>query len=811
MPSDVLTHLQDQDAPWRQNLSGVADAWLLGERSIDWWTGQAPLAGECPGLGDDGTLTALPLPNLATCTRQDLLDYFDNGWTLTEVLFSALQGEEAFYRPPYHHLRHPLIFYYAHPAVLYVNKLRVAGLMAGPLNEYFEQVFETGVDEMSWDDMSKNTMVWPSVLDVHAYRKLVYATVRQIIETHPDLAPGHAPITRSSPLWAVVMGFEHERIHLETSSVLIRELPVTLLRRPAQWPSYHPTANPEVNAAHPPQAGRDFPVNEWLPVAEGTAIIGKERSWPSYGWDNEYGRQERRVAPFHASRYLISNGEFHAFVQAGGYRERRYWSDEGWSWRRFRNLKWPVFWVPDGPAGLHQYKLRAIFDVIDMPWSWPVDVTYHEAKAYCAWRREQDGDDRPYRLLTEAEHHRLRNASEQLPATPDQDPAMVASGRAMAARFGRNLALAWGSESPVDALLPASTGFHDVCGNVWQWCEDHFHPLPGMQVDPLYDDFSTPCFDGKHQLILGGSFVSAGDEASLFARFHFRPHFTQHAGFRMVVSADGQSMGDPVLLTDAAHAGNVYESEQVLNEYLLLHYGSAGDQMPYAFGPQAATEFPARCARLLLDTAAELGLDRQKALDVGCAVGRSTFELARDFGEVIGVDLSAAFIQAGQRLQRDGILDYWRKEEGDLGERVQASIDPAIDRSRVTFRQADACSLPAEYVGFDAVLAANLICRLPSPKAFLGRLAGPRGLVRPGGLLVLMTPFTWLEQFTPKEVWLGGYEKDGEAVWSQAGLTAVLEADFELLKSVDLPLVIREHARKYQYIVSLATVWRRKG
>lgn len=52
-------------------------------------------------------------------------------------------GEEPFYRPPYHNLRHPLIFYYAHPAVLYVNKLRVAGVLTQPINPYFETIFET--------------------------------------------------------------------------------------------------------------------------------------------------------------------------------------------------------------------------------------------------------------------------------------------------------------------------------------------------------------------------------------------------------------------------------------------------------------------------------------------------------------------------------------------------------------------------------------------------------------------------------------------------------------------------------------------
>jgi putative 4-mercaptohistidine N1-methyltranferase len=198
------------------------------------------------------------------------------------------------------------------------------------------------------------------------------------------------------------------------------------------------------------------------------------------------------------------------------------------------------------------------------------------------------------------------------------------------------------------------------------------------------------------------------------------------------------------------------------------------------------------------------------ALDVGCAVGRSTFELARHFDAVTGVDLSAAFIEAAKELKQSGTRPYFRRDEGDLGAQLTATIDPAIDRSRLTFRQADACSLPVEYVDFDAVLMANLICRLPSAKGLLGRLAGPRGLVRPGGLLVMTTPFTWMEQFTPREAWLGGVIRDGQPLWSADALKTLLAPDFELLENHDMPCVIREHARKFQYIVPLATIWRRR-
>jgi len=61
--------------------------------------------------------------------------------------------------PPIHGLRHPQIFYYGHTACLYINKLRVSGVLKGPVNAYFESIFEVGVDEMLWDDMHKNDMV----------------------------------------------------------------------------------------------------------------------------------------------------------------------------------------------------------------------------------------------------------------------------------------------------------------------------------------------------------------------------------------------------------------------------------------------------------------------------------------------------------------------------------------------------------------------------------------------------------------------------------------------------------------------------
>ncbi|MGZ3749305.1 MAG: hypothetical protein ACXVCD_18355, partial [Pseudobdellovibrionaceae bacterium] len=93
----------------------MSQDWLIGLRPDKWWTGKKPLRGICPGVDEDGFYHSLSQLNFKNANRQDVLNYFDNTWTMTEVLFSGLQGEEAFTRPPIHQLRHPLVFYYGHP------------------------------------------------------------------------------------------------------------------------------------------------------------------------------------------------------------------------------------------------------------------------------------------------------------------------------------------------------------------------------------------------------------------------------------------------------------------------------------------------------------------------------------------------------------------------------------------------------------------------------------------------------------------------------------------------------------------------
>ncbi|WAR15418.1 hypothetical protein MAR_005523 [Mya arenaria] len=150
------------------------------------------------------------------------------------------------------------------------------------------------------------------------------------------------------------------------------------------------------------------------------------------------------------------------FIEAGGYNRSELWTEEGWRWRNFRQANHPMFWVcgsgckgdsgsdlasyshcyvmpePYGNQSADlKYKYRAMFDVIDMPWVWPVDVNFHEARAFCAWK----GPD--FRLLAEAEHNVIRGNQE---ATN----AVTVNGAMFTKRNNFNHNLKFGSSSVGD-------------------------------------------------------------------------------------------------------------------------------------------------------------------------------------------------------------------------------------------------------------------------------------------------------------------------------------------------------------------------
>lgn len=414
-------------------------------------------------------------------TRARILDYFHRTFDRYEQLFEVLTCDAAYYEKPIA-LRHPLIFYFGHTATFFINKLMLVGLVRQRINPRFESMFAIGVDEMSWDDLNDAHYDWPSVAEVRAYRRQVRATLDEIIRT----APLSLPINWENPWWAILMGIEHERIHLETSSVLIRQHRLDYVQPHPAW------------APCPMQD--TAPANSLVDVPAGEVCLGKAFDDAFYGWDNEYGNHPATLPAFQAGRHLVSNGEFLDFVDAGGYADDSLWDDEGRAWKSFAGATHPTFWQ----HGEH-WRLRLMTEVVDMPWNWPVETNCLEARAFCRWKARQTG--LPYRLPTEDEWFRLLALS-GVPELAEESVASV------------NIHLDhWASSCPVDTF--AHGPLFDVVGNVWQWTETPIYPFAGFAVHPIYDDFTTPTYDDRHNLIKGGSWISCGNEARHAARYAF--------------------------------------------------------------------------------------------------------------------------------------------------------------------------------------------------------------------------------------------------------------------------------------------------
>jgi len=128
-------------------------------------------------------------------------------------------------------------------------------------------------------------------------------------------------------------------------------------------------------------------------------------------------------------------------------------------------------------------------------------------------------------------------------------------------------------------------------------------------------------------------------------------------------------------------------------------------------------------------------------------------------------------------------------------------------RNKVAFFQGDACNLKPNMSGYDLILAANLIDRLYSPRKFLESVHERLNL---GGVLMLTSPYTWLEEHTPRTEWIGGFKKDGERFTTLDGLKDILGTHFRLIDGPQaVPFVIRETRRKFQHTQAEVTLWER--
>jgi 5-histidylcysteine sulfoxide synthase len=904
--------------------------------------------------------------------RQEIIDYFNTSFSLYDELFSFI-SDEGFYIQA-ESLRHPLIFYLGHTATFIINKLIISGVQVKRINPDFESMFAVGVDEMSWDDINQTNYNWPKVNEVKEYRQKAKSFFNEYLEK----LEFSLPINWESPMWIALMIAEHEKIHLETSAVIMRRLPLEFFKKDIDkntiFEKWQICEEMITNIDE-----EKFPQNEYIEIKGTEITIGKDYSNSDYyGWDNEYGKFTTKINDFSVSKYLITNKEYFEFMKDDGYSKSEYWTEEGVKWLRFQTFNRPVFWSED------HMQLRLLLSMIPMPWDWPVEVNYLEAKAYCNWLKKKTG--KYTRLITEPEWYLLRGKNEELDGNTN---------------FNH-----FASPCPVNKFQH-NFGVYDTFGNVWQWTESAMDEFEGFKVHPTYKDFSLPTFDGMHNLIKGGSWISTGNLSLSISRYAFRRHFYQFAGFRciqgeeekkenthverqadvtkwisseyememyqkfkinpalktvaedidkyskeflniknkkrilvlgsktgginfelldtydevyglsqtcfyfripvemmsgktiryevreegdifttkkinknldainsqiekgeksikfyqtdycneicpnkygkfdaillymvdekevdglsllpclsentlvFVMTPKGKSISESqfpsnkfkklnlinntlnpkehkILFRETARkhrlelyemyiykvenrvdANSYYETDSLCEQYIRFHFASY-------------ETFPTTCGKKCIEIMEKLNINKanyKNALDLGCAVGQTSFYLADKFKNVNGVDYSKRFIEiAKERTQMLGLqnVNFFNGSVLELNE---------ID-------------LPKNNV---LVFCGNLIDRVENPYIFLKDIAN---YVEKGGLLILTSPYTWLENFTPKENWVGGYVTNAEIMTTLKGLEIALKDDFELHSYEDVEFLIPDTPPfMYQLTSAHMTVWIRK-
>jgi iron(II)-dependent oxidoreductase len=309
---------------------------------------------------------------------------------------------------------------------------------------------------------------------------------------------------REQDAYFYTLAAQHEDMHAENLAAIRQTLGYTrpALLRPG---------------CAPPAVDHEFRPRD-VAVPSATFMLGADPG-ELFVFDNEKWAHPVEVAPFCIAATPVTNAEFLAFVEDGGYRRRECWGRRGWDWRRREGAEHPLFWQQhDGRWFEQRFELLVPLEA----WHPVVHVNWYEAEAFCRWAGR--------RLPTEAEW--------EMAAT--LDPAT-----------GRKRRFPWGDAPPTPEsanldyrnggtldvrALPAGDsplGCRQMIGNVWEWVADTFEPYPGFACDP-YKEYSEPHF-GDKKVLKGGCWTTRSRLIrATWRNFFKRQRRNVFAGFRTV-------------------------------------------------------------------------------------------------------------------------------------------------------------------------------------------------------------------------------------------------------------------------------------
>jgi len=329
----------------------------------------------------------------------------------------------------------------------------------------------------------------PDLKATRSYQSEVLQRVLRRLEREPE---------NRELLYFVQLAVFHEDMHAEAFHYTRQTLGY-------EDPSGAPTGLPTA-----PAAGEQGDVE----LPGGTFLLGAPPGG-AFVFDNEKWAHDVQLRPFRISRMPVTNADYAAFVDAGGYTRLEWWDEDGWAWKSRENLPAPKYWIRRDGA----WAQRRFDRVVALrPGEPVVHVNWHEARAYCRYARR--------RLPTEAEWEFAASwdaGARQKRHYPwgNQFPDAVHA----------NLESAGVATIEAHAEGDAASGCRQMIGNVWEWTASTFAPYPGFVVDP-YKEYSQPWF-GTHKVLRGGSFATPRRLIrNTWRNFYTPDRYDVFAGFR---------------------------------------------------------------------------------------------------------------------------------------------------------------------------------------------------------------------------------------------------------------------------------------
>lgn len=328
---------------------------------------------------------------------------------------------------------------------------------------------------------NRGLLTRPSLEEIQAYRQLVDDRMANLLASPP-------PDKAQEICTRTLLGIMHEEQHQE---LLLMDIKHVLASNPL---------SPAYVSAPPPPPRRPARRTEWIEFDPEVITIGHGPDGFSY--DNERPRHRVFLEPYALADRPVTNADYLAFIEDGGYQEPQWWLSDGWAHIKEENIRAPLYWRPNGGS----FEELTLHGPTRLDPGAPVShVSYYEANAYARWAGA--------RLPTEAEWEHA--------ATPREESA---------GHFADRLPL---HPEPADSDI----GLRQLFGDVWEWTSSAYLPYPGFRpLSGALGEYNAKFMVGQHVLRGGACVTPPGHARSTYRNFFHPHHRWVFSGFRLARS-----------------------------------------------------------------------------------------------------------------------------------------------------------------------------------------------------------------------------------------------------------------------------------